>query len=90
MNMMKVQWCPVDHFFDGVEKDSKMDENDDLVSILSQESEKWYVMNICHGCVSVCYNLYVCIRFFIKSFKTYELCIVYNLYIVGSIICWWS
>ena len=26
--------------FDAVEKDSKMDENDDLVSILSQESEK--------------------------------------------------
>ena len=52
--------------FDGVEKDSKMDENDDLVSILSQETEKWYVMNICHGCVSVCYNLYVWMSFLLK------------------------
>ena len=52
--------------FDGVEKDSKMDENDDLVSILSQESEKWHVMNICHGCVTVCYNLYVCISLLSK------------------------
>ena len=36
MTVMKVQECLVDHFFDHVEKVCEMDEDDDLVSILSQ------------------------------------------------------
>ena len=52
----------------------------------------WQV--ICYkdmSCMSKCILSFVYLNeLFIESFKTYELCIVYNLYFVGCVICCWS
>ena len=44
---------------DDVETGCVIDEDDDLVSIHSHQTEKWYVTNICDEWVSVCDNFYV-------------------------------
>ena len=41
--------------------------------------------------MSMCMLSFVCLNeLFTESFKTWELCIVYNLYFVGCVICCWS
>ena len=55
--------------FDNVDGDCNIVEDDDLVGILLQQTDKWYVMNICHIWVSMLLFVYLN-ELFIESFKT--------------------